>query len=104
VKAVFRFVPDQVTLHEVARAAADQVGEAGSDGDAAGPATGAASGAISRTLRIDAARIDRLVDLVGEMAVAKNALAHLADQVGDGLDRKDLSQGLLTSQAAMIVL
>jgi two-component system chemotaxis sensor kinase CheA len=52
-------------------------------------------------LRVDASRIDRLADLVGEMVIAKNALAHLAEQFGDGLDRKQVSQGLLASQAAI---
>jgi two-component system chemotaxis sensor kinase CheA len=52
-------------------------------------------------LRVDASRIDRLADLVGEMVIAKNALAHLAGQFGDGLDRKQVSQGLLASQAAI---
>jgi two-component system chemotaxis sensor kinase CheA len=34
----------------------------------------------SRTLRVDAVRIDSLVDLVGELIVAKNSLGHLAAQ------------------------
>jgi two-component system chemotaxis sensor kinase CheA len=68
---------------------------------AAGPAVGTAGGASTRILRVDAARIDHLADLVGEMVVAKNALAHLTGQAGAGLDRKDLARGLLASQAAI---
>jgi len=52
-------------------------------------------------LRVDAARIDRLADLIGEMVVAKNALAHLAGQANSGLGQKDLAQSLLASQAAI---
>jgi two-component system chemotaxis sensor kinase CheA len=36
--------------------------------------------AASRMLRVDAERIDALVDIVGEMIVAKNGLAHLIGQ------------------------
>lgn len=101
VKAVFRFVPDQVNLHEIAGTARERAsGMAAADGGA-GAAMGAAGGAGARLLRVDAARIDRLADLVGEMVIAKNALAHLASQFGDGMDRKHVSQGLLASQAAI---
>jgi two-component system chemotaxis sensor kinase CheA len=97
IKAVFRFVPDQVALHEVAQTAQDQTSVAAHNGGGAG----VASGAGARMLRVDASRIDRLADLVGEMVIAKNALAHLAGQFDDGLDRKHVSQGLLASQAAI---
>lgn len=35
---------------------------------------------ITRTMRVDTARIDSLVDLVGELIVAKNSLGHLSAQ------------------------
>jgi len=101
VKAVFRFVPDQVTLHEVARTSPDQASDAMLNNGSVGAASGAAVGASARMLRIDAERIDRLADLVGEMVIAKNALAHLTVQLGDGLDQKHVSQGLVASQAAI---
>ncbi len=101
VKAVFRFVPDQVTIHEITHALETHALPLEVGHEAAGPAAGAAGGASARMLRVDAARIDHLADLVGEMVVAKNALAHLAGQAGEGLDRKDLAQGLLASQAAI---
>lgn len=101
VKAVFRFVPDQVILHEVARNTREQAaGAAFTSGDT-GSAAQAAGGAGARILRVDASRIDRLADLVGEMVIAKNALAHLAGQFDDGLDRKQVSQGLHASRAAI---
>lgn len=95
VKAVFRFIPDQVTLHRLAATPRHR----GSAPDQEPVNAGSAPGA--RLLRVDAARIDRLADLVGEMVVAKNALAHLTAQAGEGLGRKDLAQGLLASQAAI---
>jgi two-component system chemotaxis sensor kinase CheA len=101
VKAVFRFVPDQVTIHEITHALKTHALPLEVGHESAGPAAGAAGGASARMLRVDAARIDHLADLVGEMVVAKNALAHLAGQAGEGLDRKDLAQGLLASQAAI---
>ncbi len=101
VKAVFRFVPDQVAIHEVARTSREQASGTPINNGGAGAAMGASGGAGARMLRVDASRIDRLADLVGEMVIAKNALAHLAGQFGDGLDRRQVSQGLLASQAAI---
>lgn len=37
----------------------------------------------SRTVRVDAARIDSLVDLVGELIVVKNSLGHVAAQASE---------------------
>jgi two-component system chemotaxis sensor kinase CheA len=101
VRAVFRFVPDQVTLHEASRGTQADAHRAPSGNAAAEPSSAAPGGASARMLRVDAARIDRLADLVGEMVIAKNALAHLAAQGGEGMDRKDLVQGIQTSQAAI---
>ncbi|SCX91424.1 chemotaxis protein CheA [Microvirga guangxiensis] len=96
IRAIFRFVPDQVTIHEVPCSASDRAATG-----AAGPLEEAAGGARGRTLRVDAVRIDHLADLVGEMVVAKNALAHLSGQIRDRLEHKDLAQALLTSQASI---
>ncbi|MEZ0168556.1 chemotaxis protein CheA [Microvirga sp. TS319] len=100
VKAIFRFVPDQVTLKQIAGTAGRNIAEE-SDAAPPGAVTGASEGGGARTLRVDTARIDRLADLVGEMVVAKNALAHLTSRSGDGLDQRELVQGLLASQAAI---
>lgn len=101
VKTVFRFVPDQAILHEVPRLAPERATETMLDNGSTGIATDSAGGAGARMLRVEASRIDRLADLVGEMVIAKNALAHLAGQLGNGLDPKHVSQGLLASQAAI---
>lgn len=101
VKAIFRFVPDQVALHEVARRTTDDAHRAGQDGSPADRLMPGPGGASSRVLRIDAARIDQLADLVGEMVIAKNVLAHLARRGGEGMDGKELAQGVQASQAAI---
>ncbi len=49
----------------------------------------------TRTVRVEAARIDTLVDLVGELIVAKNNLGHLAALAADST----LGQALATSVA-----
>jgi two-component system chemotaxis sensor kinase CheA len=72
VRRVFRFVKDQVTIVETSGVAA----EAGDKSMAATAESG------SRSLRIDAARIDAMGDIVGELIVAKNRLAHLVGKVG----------------------
>ncbi len=101
VKAVFRFVPDQVTLHEASRGTQADAHRPPSGNAAAEQSSATPGGATARMLRVDAARIDRLADLVGEMVIAKNALAHLAGRGGDGMSRKDLVQGIQASQAAI---
>jgi two-component system chemotaxis sensor kinase CheA len=72
VRRVFRFVADQVEVAELAQAAAIPEEKA---------AIGAADRA-SRSLRVDAARIDALLDLVGELVIAKNRLSHLVAEAG----------------------
>ena len=47
-----------------------------------------------RALRVDVERIDALVRLTGELTVAKNALAHIADLARDGLDTPALAARL----------
>jgi two-component system chemotaxis sensor kinase CheA len=69
IRRIFRFVPDQLLLAEVAPPAV--------------PAAAPAGAAVSRSLRVDVDRIDALVDIVGELMVAKNALADLASRAGE---------------------
>ncbi len=71
VQAAFRMMPDQVSLHRVAPAILEAV-------------QSAAAGA--RVLRIEASRVDALADGLGELIVALNAFAPLADRA-DGIDR-----------------
>lgn len=68
VGAAFRFVADQV---EIATAGEVVTGLA----DEPGPVTDAA-----RSFRVDAAILDALTDDVGELIVASNAFAHIADE------------------------
>ncbi len=57
--------------------------EATTDADEMPVAASATAESGARSVRVDAGRIDTLVDLVGELIVAKNSLAHLAAQAGD---------------------
>ncbi|WP_114947167.1 chemotaxis protein CheA [Microvirga calopogonii] len=99
VRSVFRFVPDQVTLHELSSRGTDDVRSTGRDRVANAEAVASGTSG-ARVIRIDAARIDRLADLVGEMVVAKNTLAHLVS-VSDGMDRTELLRAIVTSHAAL---
>jgi two-component system chemotaxis sensor kinase CheA len=51
----------------------------------------------ARTVRVDAARIDALADIIGELVVAKNGLAHLVQQAAES-DPK-LARALGANQA-----
>jgi two-component system chemotaxis sensor kinase CheA len=71
VNNAFRFVSDQVTV--VAVPPSDSVAPRNASQNASddtGP----------RILRVDAARVDAIVDIAGELIVAKNGLAHLVAQ------------------------
>jgi two-component system chemotaxis sensor kinase CheA len=71
VYAVFRFVPDQTAIIDAgSKDVPREIAEA---------PTAPSDGGL-RTLRVDAVRIDALVDIVGELVVAKNSLAHLAQE------------------------
>jgi two-component system, chemotaxis family, sensor kinase CheA len=84
----FRYVADQVVVRPV-QALANAVPTEPSDlapgeptaADAAGSgASGTSAASQSRTLKVDQARIDRLMALIGEMVVARNALPFLAEK------------------------
>jgi len=74
IKQVFQFVPDQIEILPLRR---NKFGATLSDRAETGDL---ADDIALRTLRVDASRIDALVDLVGELIVAKNGLAHLVGQ------------------------
>jgi two-component system chemotaxis sensor kinase CheA len=78
VRQAFRFVADEVELVEV-----EGRGEPAVSPEAA--ATGRDRG-TSRTLRVESVRIDELSGAVEELVVAKNALAHLAEQAVTAAD------------------
>jgi len=82
----FRLVPDQFTLLSAPTDAADAAqGVAEPDVQAAA------------VLRVDARRVDALADTVGELVVAANALAVLAERA-DGID-PPLALGIRAAQA-----
>jgi two-component system chemotaxis sensor kinase CheA len=67
---------------------------AAGNGPISRPATSQAGEAAAHSavrLRVDEARIDALVNLAGELIVAKNSLAHLAKKVQDELGDHDLA-------------
>ena len=71
-RALFRLMPDQIALHRI---------------DPVAPVEAEASAtAAAATLRVDAARVDALADVLGELVVAVNGFAPLAEQA-DGIDR-----------------
>jgi two-component system chemotaxis sensor kinase CheA len=82
VRATFRMMPDQIAVHAIDATEASEV-EAGVRAAA--------------TLRVDAARIDALADGLGELVVAVNAFATLAEQA-DAVDRA-FAANLRTVQA-----
>jgi two-component system, chemotaxis family, sensor kinase CheA len=91
VKQVFQFVPDQIELLTLRKT---DFGADRSDR----PETGDVADDVAlRTLRVDASRIDALVDLVGELIVAKNGLAHLVAQAA--ATDPALARALSASQA-----
>jgi two-component system chemotaxis sensor kinase CheA len=69
VRQAFRMVSDQVDVQTVA-GSGEQIDLPSS------------TASISRSLRVDLARIDALADGVGELIIAGNSLAHVASEVG----------------------
>ncbi|QHL89639.1 chemotaxis protein CheA [Sphingomonas changnyeongensis] len=57
--------------------------------------------AASRSLRVDQARIDRLLNLVGEMAVARNALPYLARHAARLEGGRELEREIKAQHAAI---
>lgn len=67
---------------------------------AGAPVAEAGSGA-DRALRIEPAKIDGLVDLVGELVVAKNALPFLADRAENHFGNREMAREIKTSFAVL---
>jgi two-component system, chemotaxis family, sensor kinase CheA len=88
IEAALRLVSDQVEI-------ADLTVTRPEDADASRTTQTAAE----RTVRIDAARLDALAELVDELMVAKNAAAHLAARAEAGLDVQALRRGLAAHAA-----
>jgi two-component system chemotaxis sensor kinase CheA len=83
IEAALRLVADQVELSEPKTAAPTDGGEA----------------AASRTIRVEAARVDRLADLTDELVIAKGGLGALAGQAEGLTDGHSLAQALRAQQA-----
>lgn len=73
-RGVFRFVVDQVQIVELPPPTS------------ASPQNVPATPEATRSLRVDAARLDAMLNLAGELIVAKNGLAHLVARSADGAD------------------
>lgn len=55
----------------------------------------------SRYLKIDRVRVDRLMELIGEMVVAKNGLPYVARRVEAGGDARDVARELMNRYASV---
>lgn len=55
----------------------------------------------SRYLKIDRARVDRLMELIGEMVVAKNGLPYVARRVEAGGEPRDLAREVMHQYASV---
>jgi len=86
VEAALRWVKDQVEL-----SAAPPVSIA--------PSEAVESDGVGRTIRVEAARVDRLADLTGELVIAKNGLSELAAQVERLAEGHAVAQALRAQQA-----
>ena len=63
-------------------------------GNDAGPDNETATRTENRSLRVDEAKIDALLDLAGELLVVKNGFAHLAKGVEGEVDGHDLARAI----------
>jgi len=93
IQAVFRLLPDQVRLFELASQAPLSPAM---EPSTASQAAGADRNAV--LLRIDAARIDALVEIAGELVAAKNGLLPLAGRARESGDDA-LARQIFASQS-----
>lgn len=56
---------------------------------------------IGRVLKVDQAKIDRLMDLIGEMVVAKNSLPYLANRAENHFGVRELSRDIKAQYAVI---
>jgi two-component system chemotaxis sensor kinase CheA len=78
---------------------AAESGVAGSAG--AVPEHGAGGERAQRVLKVGQEKIDRLMDLIGEMVVAKNALPYLAARAEDVFQQRELSREIKAQYAVI---
>jgi two-component system chemotaxis sensor kinase CheA len=65
------------------------------------PATAEARPTAPATLRVDQARIDGLMNLIGELIVAKNSLSYLARKAEAGASARELAHDIKDQQAVV---
>jgi two-component system chemotaxis sensor kinase CheA len=99
ISPIFRFVPDQVAILELEEDRAHRGSDAQIDRTPGAGATKRLAGAGPLTLRVDARRVDRLVDLVDSLVIAKNGLSFAAAQAGQSAGETPLLKGIAASQA-----
>jgi two-component system, chemotaxis family, sensor kinase CheA len=63
--------------------------------------SGVAGRPVDRVLRVSEAKIENLINLAGELVVAKNALAHSARQVEDGRVGPEVARSILRDRDAI---
>lgn len=100
----FRYVADHVQWFTVA--GARPTGETASiaaegRSEAADRGGGGTSSGSSRSLRVDQGKIDRLMALIGEMVVARNALPYLADRAESGVGSRELAREIKAQHAVI---
>jgi two-component system chemotaxis sensor kinase CheA len=93
--------PDAPAARRAIAAALSEVGPESRDAWAAPLPEAAVAEPAMRGLRVDVERIDALVNLTGELTVAKNALAHLAGLARDGADGQTLATSLKDQHAVL---
>lgn len=70
----------------------------GTPGDEAG---GGSGGTSQKVLKVGQDKIDRLMDLIGEMVVAKNALPYLAQRAEDVFKQRELAREIKTQYSVI---
>jgi two-component system chemotaxis sensor kinase CheA len=71
------------------------------DGDARSARRPEEGPAAPRSLKVDQVKIDRLMDLIGEMIVSKNALPYLADRAEDVYGSRELAREIKAQYATI---
>lgn len=68
---------------------------------AAGPLAAAGEDAGQKVLKVSQDKIDRLMDLIGEMVVAKNALPYLAQRAEEVFQQRELAREIKTQYSVI---
>lgn len=98
-----RYVADHVAWHTVgqSRAAGPQAAVTNAPAAVTTATASPAAGASTRTLKVDQGKIDRLMALIGEMVVARNALPYLAERAESEFGSRELAREIKAQHAVM---